>query len=73
LYVIPTALLLFGNPLRARDIHVHRLSPRTLGRHLIGTSLRAIGSVFHFFLTPQFSTVLEKPAEPDSVVSSRLA
>jgi len=30
LYVVPTAILIFGNPLRARDLHVHKLSPRTL-------------------------------------------
>ena len=26
--VVPTAIRLFGNPLRARDLHVHKLSPR---------------------------------------------
>jgi SAM-dependent methyltransferase len=61
LYVIPTAMILFGNPFRARDIHIHKLTPRALRPLFAGTSLRSAGSVLHFFLTPQFSTVLEKP------------
>jgi SAM-dependent methyltransferase len=61
LYVIPTAMILFGNPLRARDIHIHKLTPRSLRPFFARTSLRSAGSVLHFFLTPQFITVLEKP------------
>jgi ubiquinone/menaquinone biosynthesis C-methylase UbiE len=61
LYVVPTALLIFGNPLRARDLHVHKLSPRTLRPFLAGTSLRVVRSKFQLLLTPQFITVLRKP------------
>jgi ubiquinone/menaquinone biosynthesis C-methylase UbiE len=61
LYVVPTALLIFGNPLRARDLHVHKLSPRTLRPFLTGTSLRVVRSKFQLLLTPQFITVLRKP------------
>jgi ubiquinone/menaquinone biosynthesis C-methylase UbiE len=61
LYVVPTALLIFGNPLRARDLHVHKLSPRTLLPFLAGTSLRVVRSKLQFLLTPQFITVLRKP------------
>jgi ubiquinone/menaquinone biosynthesis C-methylase UbiE len=64
LYVVPTALRLFGNPLRARDLHVHKLSPRTLGSYLSGTSLRIERSAFHLLLTPQFVTVLRKDPAP---------
>jgi len=60
LYVIPTAILLFGNPLRARDIHIHKLSPWALRAHLAGTSLRIVRSRLHLLLTPQFITVLRK-------------
>jgi SAM-dependent methyltransferase len=60
LYVIPTAILLFGNPLRARDLHVHKLSPRALRPFLAGTSLRIVRSALHLLLTPQFVTVLRK-------------
>lgn len=60
LYVVPTALLIWGNPLRARDLHVHRLSPRALRPFLAGTSLRVVRSKLQFLLTPQFVTVLRK-------------
>jgi SAM-dependent methyltransferase len=60
LYVIPTAMLLFGNPLRARDLHLHKLSPRALRPFLEGTSLRIVRSALHLLLTPQFVTVLRK-------------
>jgi len=60
LYVIPTAIIAFGNPLRARDLHVHKLSPRALRPFLEGTSLRILRSALHLLLTPQFVTVLYK-------------
>lgn len=63
LYVVPTAIILFGNPLRARDIHVHRLAPRALGRFLVGTSLQIVRSALYLLMTPQFITVLRKPTE----------
>ena len=61
LYVIPTAIRVFGNPFRARDLHVHRLSPRILGRFLNDTTLRVTSGTLHLLLTPQFLTVLSKP------------
>jgi SAM-dependent methyltransferase len=60
LYVIPTAIILFGNPWRARDIHIHKLSPRVLRPYLAGTSLRIVRSSLQLLLTPQFVTVLGK-------------
>jgi ubiquinone/menaquinone biosynthesis C-methylase UbiE len=60
LYVIPTAIRLFGNPLRARDIHIHKLSPRVIAPLLAGTSLRVVRNALHLLLTPQFVTVLAK-------------
>src|SRR4051812_34277295 len=42
LYVVPTAIILFGNPLRALDIHIHRLTPLSLRKHLAGTQLRSV-------------------------------
>jgi hypothetical protein len=61
---VPTAIVLFGNPIRARDLHVHRLSPRRVRPHLSGTSLSVVRSRLHFLLTPQFITVLRKRASP---------
>lgn len=62
LYVIPTALRLFGNPLRARELHLHQLSPRRLGCFLAGTSLTIVRSTIELLLTPQFITLLRKEA-----------
>lgn len=62
LYVIPSAILLFGNPWRARDLHIHKLSPWALRPFLAGTSLRVVASRLHLLLTPQFISVLQKPA-----------
>jgi ubiquinone/menaquinone biosynthesis C-methylase UbiE len=62
LYVIPTALMLFGNPLRARDLHLHQLSPRRLKPFLANTALTIVESRFDLFVTPQYITLLRKPA-----------
>lgn len=67
LYVIPTALILFGNALRAREIHLHRLWPSKVERMLNGTSLALTATALDFLLTPQFITVLEKVAVPAAV------
>jgi ubiquinone/menaquinone biosynthesis C-methylase UbiE len=62
LYVVPTAIVLFGNPLRALDIHIHRLTPLSLRKHFAATQLRSVKNALHLLLTPQFVTVLEKQA-----------
>lgn len=71
LYVVPTAMLLFGNPLRARDLHLHKLSPRALRPLLHETSLRIVRSAFDLLLTPQFVTVLQKDATTSSAHAPR--
>jgi SAM-dependent methyltransferase len=60
LYVVPTAMILFGNPLRARDIHIHKLSPAALRPFVAGTGLTPIANRLQLLLTPQFITVLKK-------------
>jgi SAM-dependent methyltransferase len=62
MFVVSTAIILFGNPLRARDIHIHKLSPRSLRPHLAGTSLRIVRSSLQFLLLPQWITLLRKEA-----------
>jgi SAM-dependent methyltransferase len=68
LYVIPTAWMLFRNPLRARELHLHRLSPRRLRAVLKGTSLTIVHSRFDLFLLPQFITLLRKATRPVAAV-----
>jgi SAM-dependent methyltransferase len=64
LYVVPTALILFGNALRAREIHLHKLWPSKVERMLTRTSFTVSVAALDFLLTPQFITVLEKSAVP---------
>ena len=64
LYVVPTAIILFGNALRAREIHLHRLWPSKIEGMLTRTSLTVTATGLDFLLTPQFITVLEKAAVP---------
>jgi SAM-dependent methyltransferase len=73
LYVVPTALILFGNALRAREIHLHRLWPAKIERMLAGTSFAVAATALDLLLTPQFVTVLEKVAVPAPVSVRRPA
>jgi ubiquinone/menaquinone biosynthesis C-methylase UbiE len=62
LFVVPTAVRMFRNPLRARELHLHKLSPRRL-RHVIdaqGLALEHVRSRFSLLLTPQFMTLLAR-------------
>jgi SAM-dependent methyltransferase len=67
LYVVPTAIILFGNALRAREIHLHKLWPSKIEKMLTRTSLTVTAAGLDLLLTPQFITVLEKPAIPASI------
>jgi SAM-dependent methyltransferase len=62
LYVVPTAIILFGNALRAREIHLHKLWPSKIERMLTRTSFTVTARHLDLLLTPQFITVLEKSA-----------
>jgi len=72
LYVVPTAIILFGNALRAREIHLHKLWPAKIERMLAGTSLEVTASALDFLLTPQFITVLEKGSRSAKVALPRM-
>ena len=74
MYVVPTAIILFGNPLRARDIHIHQLTPLRLRPFLVGTSLSSLTNRLQLLLTPQFVTVLQKGAgvPSDAVIRQTL-
>lgn len=60
LYAIPTSVILHGNPLKAREVHCHKLWPSKLRRLVEPLGLRQVSSEFTFFKTPQFSSVFEK-------------
>ena len=62
LYAVPAAVALFHNPLRAREMHLHRLTP---GRILAlveseRVPLAHVTSMLELWLTPQFVTLLSR-------------
>jgi len=62
LFAVPAAVRMFRNPRKAREMHLHKLTPRRL-RALIenrGLALEHVESVFSLLLTPQFVTVLQR-------------
>jgi ubiquinone/menaquinone biosynthesis C-methylase UbiE len=60
LYAMPGAWLGFGNPFLARELHVHKFTPRRITALAERCGLRHVESALDFFITPQFMTVLEK-------------
>jgi ubiquinone/menaquinone biosynthesis C-methylase UbiE len=60
LYAMPGAWLGFGNPFLARELHVHKFTPRRIERLAAECGLRHVKSALDFLITPQFMTVLEK-------------
>jgi ubiquinone/menaquinone biosynthesis C-methylase UbiE len=62
LFAVGAALALFGNPLRARELHLHKLTPRRLQRTVAerGLPLTHVVSELQILLTPQFVTLFAK-------------
>jgi ubiquinone/menaquinone biosynthesis C-methylase UbiE len=61
LYAMPGAWLGFGNPLLARELHVHKFTPQRISHIAARCGLLAERSALDFFITPQFISVLQKP------------
>ena len=61
LYAMPGAWLGFGNPFLARQLHVHKFTPRSITKLAERSGLTHVVSAFDFLITPQFMTVLERP------------
>lgn len=60
LYAIPTAIILHKNPLMAREIHCHKLTPKKVLLMMSPYGFAERHRQFNFFKTPQFVSVLEK-------------
>ena len=60
LYAMPGAWIGFGNPFLARELHVHKFTPRRIRRLAEHCGLSHVESALDFLVTPQFMTVLEK-------------
>jgi ubiquinone/menaquinone biosynthesis C-methylase UbiE len=60
LYAMPGAWIGFGNPLLARQLHLHKFTPRRMRRLAAACGLTHVASTLDLLVTPQFITVLEK-------------
>ena len=60
LFAIPTAVILHGNPFKAREVHCHRLTPGRVRALAEPVGLTETRHEFSFFATPQFTSVFAK-------------
>jgi 2-polyprenyl-3-methyl-5-hydroxy-6-metoxy-1,4-benzoquinol methylase len=60
LFAIPTAIILHGNPLKAREVHCHKLWPAKLRDLFEPFGMTETGHEFSLFKSPQFASVFEK-------------
>ena len=60
LYAIPTSVILFGTPFRAREVHCHKLRPAKLRRLMKPFGLVETHHEFNLFKSPQFVSVFKK-------------
>lgn len=62
-YSWPASIILYGTPFRARDIHVHKLTPGRVREMTEAAGFEHLHSEFHFRFTPQYATVLRRPLD----------
>lgn len=60
LYAVPTAIILHGNPTKARQVHCHKLSPSKVRAMFEPLGLTETHHEFNLWKTPQFISVFEK-------------
>lgn len=60
LYAIPTSIILYGTPFKAREVHCHKLWPSKLRRMVEPLGLRQVSSEFSLLWSPQFATAFDK-------------
>jgi ubiquinone/menaquinone biosynthesis C-methylase UbiE len=62
LFATLDALVIYRNPLRARDLHLHKLRPARVRALADAVGLEHVHSEFNLFTSPQFVTLLRKPS-----------
>lgn len=60
LYAIPTSIILHGTPLKAREVHCHKLTPSKVRAMFEPMDMREMAREFSLFKSPQFASVFEK-------------
>jgi ubiquinone/menaquinone biosynthesis C-methylase UbiE len=62
LFAVPAAIILHKNPLMAREIHCHKLTPKKVRLMLSPLGFEERHHEFNFLRSPQFVSVFEKAA-----------
>ena len=60
LYAIPTSIILHGTPLKAREVHCHKLTPSKVRAMFEPMGMRETAHEFSLLKSPQFASVFEK-------------
>ena len=60
LFAVPTAVILHGNPLKARQVHIHKLNPNRVEKMLWGAGLTPLRSQRRLWPSPEYATLSEK-------------
>lgn len=61
LYAIPTSIILHRTPFKAREVHVHRLSPRKIRALAATVGLEEVRHTFRFWPSPEYASLLRRP------------
>lgn len=61
IWAIPTAVILYGNPFKARQVHCHWLWPSKMRRLAAAAGLEETHSEFNLLSSPQFASVFVRP------------
>lgn len=62
LYAIPTAMILYRSPFKARAVHVHKLDRKRVRALGHAAGLRELRSSFRAFPWPEYASLFEKPS-----------
>ena len=62
LYAIPTAIILHGNPWRARQVHLHKLTPALVAEKVATVGLIEMRKQFRPWPSPEYATLCQKEA-----------
>jgi len=60
LYAIPTSIILYGTPFKAREVHCQKLWPAKMRRMTADLGLKEIHHEFSLLKSPQFVSMFEK-------------
>ena len=60
MFSMVAALIIFKNPFRAREIHLHKFNPKKIQDMLRDSKLEYVESNFSLLSSPQYFTILQK-------------